>query len=337
MLVTKPQNNFEPVHAMLMQSFSAKVVMSAVDLKLFDRLDGLPRSASELADEIGGMVERLEPLLNLMVAADLVVKSEEGYQNTSRASEFLVSSAPRYQGSCMRLTMRFNAMVEDRITELVCGGEVSHTKTDWGIDESIEGSAQDAMGGALSHVLEFTAALPGFSKFRLMGDIGGNHGLYTMGVLERNKDMSGVIFDLPSVVEKSQAQCDKYGFGDRVTTQGVDFRKDHLPAGEFDLILTSHVLYIFKQDLVGTLRRIAEGLKPGGWFVSHHYSGYGKPGYEMSKTSLELLTRLCGYSSHFIEQEELVGILESLGFDNIRCQPVFENGLGLMVAAQKGA
>lgn len=337
MLVTKPQNNFEPIHAMLMQSFNAKAIMSAVELKIFDLLEGSVREASSLADEMEVSIERLEPLLNVLVAADLVVKENDGYRNTPCASEFLVSSAPLYQGDSMRLTMRFNAMVEDNITELVRGGEVNMRKTDqdWGVDEGIEGTAQDAMGGPLSPVIDFTASLPGFVDFKVMGDIGGNHGMYTMGMLERNTNMHGVIFDLPPVAEKSQARCDRFGFGDRVTTQGINFLKDHLPAGEFDLILTSHVLYIFKEDLVGALERIAEGLKPGGWYVSQHYSGYAKPGYEMAKASVELLTRLCGYSSHFIEQEELTGILKTLGFEDIRCQPVSETGLGLMIAARK--
>lgn len=337
MLVTKPQNNFEPIHDMLMQSFTAKAIMSAMELKIFDMLDGSARKSSEIADALEARIERVESLLNVLVAAQLVVQENGGYRNTPRASEFLVSSAPLYQGSNMRLTMHFNAMVEDDIAELVLGGEVNvrETATDWGGDEGMKGTAQNAMVGPLSPVIDFTASLPGFADFKVMGDIGGNHGLFTMGVLERNKDMHGVIFDLPLVAEKSQARCDEFGFGDRITTQGMDFKKDHLPAGEFDLILTSHVLYIFEENLAGALERIAEGLKPGGWYVSQHYSGDAKPGYEMSKASLELLTHLCGYSSHFIEQDELTGILETLGFEDIRCQPVSDTNRGLMVAARK--
>nr|WP_321258281.1 methyltransferase dimerization domain-containing protein [uncultured Pseudodesulfovibrio sp.] len=337
MLVTKPQNHFEPIHAMLMQSFTAKVVMSAVELKIFDLLDRSARKASELAEEMEAKIERLEPLLNVLVAAELLIQENDMYQNTPRASEFLVSSAPLYQGSNMRLTMHFNAMVEDDISELVLGGEVNvrETAKDWGGDEGMDGTAQSAMAGPLSPVIDFTASLPGFADFKVMGDIGGNHGMFTMGVLERNKNMHGVIFDLPPVAEKSQVRCDGFGFGDRITTQGIDFKKDHLPAGEFDLILTSHVLYIFEDNLVGALERIAEGLKPGGWYVSQHYSEDAKPGYEMSKASLELLTHLCGYSSHFIEQEKLTGILQTLGFEDIRCQLVSDTNRGLMVAARK--
>ncbi|MCJ2163346.1 MULTISPECIES: methyltransferase [unclassified Pseudodesulfovibrio] len=322
---------------MMISSLSTKAVMSAVELKVFDRLEGQAKGAEALAAEMGLVAERLEPILDILVAADLLARTVDGYVNTAMASEYLVSSAPLYQGDSMALTMRFNAMVEDSITALVSGGEVGRnvTDNDWGVAETMEGTAQDAKGNGLSPVVDLVAGLPGFDEFRTMGDIGGNHGSYTMGVLERNDEMHGTIFDLPHVVEQAQARCDRLGFGDRVTTHGLDFREDRIPAGHFDLILTSHVLYAFKSDLGDALARIAEGLKPGGWFVSHHCFRGGNRLNEMAEASLELLTRLCGYSSHFIEQDELVGILGSLGFDDIRCRPVSETGLGLMVAARK--
>lgn len=339
MHVIRPRADFEPVHKMLIASLSAKAVMSAVELKLFDRLEEREMKAAALANEMGLVPERLEPVLDILTGADLLTRTENGYRNTGRASEFLVSNAPLYQGDNMALTMSFNAMVENSITQLVSGEEVDRTKTDndWAIEEVMEGSAQDAMSGSLSSVIDFTANLPDFEEFRTMCDIGGNHGMYTMGVLEQNQNMHGTIFDLPHVVEQAQIRCEKAGFGDRVATHGLDFREENIPLDQFDLILTSHVLYAFRHDLSNALAKIADGLKPGGWFVSHHYSGRKESGNEISKASLELLTRLCGYHSHFIEQEELTDILESLGFNNIRCQRISPTGWGLMIAAQKAS
>jgi len=337
MLVVKPRTDFEPVHALLMESLSAKAVMSAVELKMFDYLEGREVEVSELADEMKLIPERLEPVLDILVAADLLVKNGGGYGNAPVASEFLVSHAPLYQGDSMALTMRFNATVEDSIATMLAGGEGDRAGTDegWGMAEIMEGTAQDAKGGALSHVVDFVTELPGFDGFRSMCDIGGNHGMYTIGVLERNSGMNGVIYDLPHVVEQTGLRCEELGFSDRVTTQAMDFKEGRLPAETYDLALTSHVLYAFEDDLNGALKRIAEGLKPGGWFVSHHYAGRNREGRELTKASLELLTRLCGYHSHFIEQEELTVALESAGFGDIRFQPVSSGGLGLMTAARK--
>lgn len=337
MLITKPHTDFQPVHTMLMNSLSAKALMSAMELKLFDYTEGKEVDRTVLAHEMMVVPERLEPVLDILAAVDLLYKNNNKYSNSPTASEFLVSTAPHYQGDSMALTMGFTTTVENSITELLSGKDVDRKKTDknWAVERTMEGTAQEAIGCGLAETIEFTASLPNFDKFRTMCDIGGNHGMYTMGVLTRNENMHGTIFDLPHVAEQAQIRCDKAGFGARVKTVGLDFLKERIPEEQFDLILTSHVLYAFQQDLDTALAKITEGLKPGGWFVSHHYSGRGQKGNELTKATLELLTRLSGYSSHFIERETLVNILETLKFEDIRCQSISETGLGLMVAARK--
>lgn len=330
------KNDFEPVHSMVMRSISTKAVMAAVELKLFDAME-TPVSLAELADTLGLVADRLEPVLDILVSVGMVEHRDGRYENSGLASEYLVSSAPLYQGLSMQLTMQFVATVEDSIAGLVAGEEIDRTETDnrWGVDDVMEGTAQDAVGSGLGPVVDVVAALPGFDGFRTMCDIGGNHGEYTMGVLDRNEEMRGTIFDLPHVAKQSRARCEKLGYGGRIGTEGLDFREGSLPESAFDLAMTSHVLYGFKDDLNAALGRIAHGLKQGGWFVSHHYAGRRNGHDPLTTASLELLTRLCGYPSHFVEREDLVEALTRNGFADIRHHPVSENGLGLITVARK--
>ena len=323
MLVTEPRGDFAPLNNRIMESVSAKAVLAAVDLSLFDRLSGRTLGAAELALEMGLVAERLEPFLDIMVALGLLEKTGGRYGNTGLADEFMVSDAPLYQGDYLALTMGFALSIEQSIVALLSGGEVDRAGTDkgWSTDKIMDGTAQGALWGGVGAVADAVAGLPGFDRFRSMCDIGGNHGLYTLGVLERNQAMRGTIFDLPPVAEQAGLRCGRMGFGDRVDIRGMDFRVESLPEECFDLAVTSHVLYAFREDLVGALRKIARGLKPGGWFVSHHYCGRCEPGGELYKASLELLTRLGGYSSHFIDREELCLALEEAGFE----EPQFRN------------
>jgi len=336
MAFTKPRNSFETMHGFLMRSISPKALMAAVELKVFDELESGPSSAGDLATRLGAVAERLETVLDILVAAGALEKEGDRYANTPMAAEFLVTASPLYQGLGMRLTMDFMSTVEDNIAELVTGGTVDRDKADdgWGAEDVMEGTAQDAMGSALFPVVETIAGLPGFGDFRHMCDIGGNHGAFTMGVLDRNEAMRGTIFDLPAVAVQAQARCDAHGYGDRIKAVGFDFRQDDLPRGEFDLALTSHVLYAFKDDIGKAVFRIAEGLRPGGWFVSHHYAGRTENIDPLTTASLELLTRLCGYSSHFVERDELEDALAGAGFADIRFQPAMPGGLGLITTAR---
>lgn len=337
MAFIKPAHSFGLVRDVLTQAIAPRALMAAMRLKLFDPLAEGPLTVSALADKLGAVEDCLEALLELLVAVGLVEKHGNQYANTAVATEFLVSTASLYQGLGMELTMDFVAGLEDSIADLVAGKDVDREKTDnkWGVDEAMEGAAQNAMRSALVPVVETIAALPGFDDFRAMCDIGGNHGLYTFGVLERHPTMSGVIYDLPHVAKQAQMRSDAAGYAGRITAMGLDFRTDDLPAGKYDLAMTSHVLYAFKHDLTTAISRIGEGLKPGGWFVSHHYSGRNEESNRLTKSSLELITRLSGYPSHFIEQDEFVDALSVTGFEGVRFQPVTAGGFGLITTARK--
>jgi len=103
----------------------------------------------------------------------------------------------------------------------------------------------------------------------------------------------------------------------------------------FDLAVTSHVLYAFRDDLPGALRKIADGLKPGGWFISHHYCGDCVPESALREACLEMVTRLAGYPSHFISREQLGAALDEAGFGTPAFHAVPGRDMNLITAAQK--
>lgn len=336
MITTQPCSNFEPMRTMLVESISTKVILSAVELKLFDFTEAQPIAPSTLARQLGVIPDRLECVLELLTAVDLLSKESGKYRNTTFSSEFLVSESPLYQGDNIELIMKFNNAIEDSITRLLFSdNQRDKTDNEWAVTKAMEGCAQEARSTSLLPVTEFVTGLPDFTHFSTMGDIGGNHGLYSMAILEKNSKMQGTIFDLPPVAELAQKRCNAAGFKNRIATCGIDLRNEQLPLESFDLLLSSHVLYAFKNNLHDTLAGFVQALTPGGWFVSHHYSGLSKQGNEQMKASLELLTRFSGYPSHFIEQEDLTSVLADLGLINIRCQPVSQTGTGLLIAAQK--
>jgi SAM-dependent methyltransferase len=337
--IPRPVSDFSAVNTLMNEAVTAKAVMAAVELKLFDRLEQGQADLQGLAQGLGALADRLEPLLEILEALGLLVRSGDRYSNSAVASEYLVSTAPLYQGDYMALTMRFSAMLEQSIADLLRGGECDHSEGDvgWDVAGMMDGSAQHALAGGLQAVIDCVSGLPGFCDFRAMCDIGGNHGLFTMGLLARNKAMHGTIYDLPPVIEQARARCVDMGFGDRVTVQGFDLTKDAFPEARFDLALASHVLYPFKNDLSAMIVKIAGCLKPGGWFVSHHSCGWNEPGDRLEKGALELVTRLAGYKSHFIEKDEWADSLRAGGFAEPEFHPVPGRKLHLIAVARKPA
>jgi len=337
MLFPKPQADFTPVNNMMIEAVAPKAVMVAVDLKLFDRLSGRSVEPLTLAGEAGLVAERLRPVLDILTAVGLLHLDGGQYTNTPAAEEFLVSGSPLYQGDYLAVTMGFSTSIERSIGDLLAGKEADREGTDhgWSVEQIMDGTAQNALWGGARAVADVAASLPGFKSFRTMCDIGGNHGLYTLGILDRNPSLAGTIFDLPDVARQAASRCERLGYGDRVETVGMDFREDSLPGTSFDLAVTSHVLYAFRDDLPRALRKIADGLKPGGWFISHHYCGSCAPESALREACLEMVTRLAGYPSHFISREQLGEALVEVGFEAPEFHSVPGRDLNLITVARK--
>lgn len=336
MAFPKPTTSFAPVDDIIMEALNARVLMEALGMKLFDHLSGSPMPASQLAQSMGFDAERLESFLDILANRELLSNSGGTYANTPRAEEFLVSTASLYQGQAMEMQRIFNDNVCDNISALLKGEGMAREKTDdsWSDGLTMDGMLQHALTGQLQEAVEFIGALPEFPSFRTMADVGGNHGHYTMELLEQNPDLTGTILDLPDVMEPARARCERFGFGKRITCQPFDLRTDDLAEEAYDLVLTSHMLYACEEDLETPLARIFKSVKPGGCFVSHHFAREGGAS-QTYKTTVELLTRLSGYGTHFLSRSELEKALGRVGFSDFSHTFTGTKGQTLLLVARK--
>ena len=332
-----PTTPFEPIESVLYAATAAKGLMAALDLGIFGHLARGEKSAGELAGLTGTRPDRLEALLDLLAARGILEKSARGYANSRAAAEYLTPGGPLYQGRALALDMHFFAPLEEDLAAALRGGDGRRGEADaaWAMAEIMEGTADHAKSGALVRVTRLVAGLPGFPDMRTMADVGGNHGDFTMALLDENPNLAGTIFDLPHVAPLSEARCRERGYGDRVKAVAFDLRADDIGANAFDLALASHVLYGVAQDLERGVETIARALKPGGWMVSHHFAPGGRDA--ASEAGQELLTRLAGYPTHFLPLDMVTGAMARQGLGDFVVEaPAPPLGGGLIVAGRKG-
>jgi len=97
--------------------------------------------------------------------------------------------------------------------------------------------------------------------------MGGGSGTYTIAFLERNPNMTAVIFDLPDVISLAVERLKDEGFLERVTLVAGDFYKDELPAG-CDLALLSAIIHQNSpQENLALYKKIYRALAPGGMLL----------------------------------------------------------------------
>ncbi|MFU2210676.1 methyltransferase family protein [Solidesulfovibrio sp. C21] len=336
MTPTQPQNAFAPIEDVFYGAVAARMLITALEIDLFSALEAGPLPLAELAARTGTLPHRLEPLLDGLTAQGILTREDVGYAATPAASEYLVPGKPLYQGPAMMLLSHFTDSLQGNLAERLRHEDDARQGSDkgWGMETIMEGTLGHALTGALFRVTRFAAELPGFAAMRTLCDVGGNHGAYTMALLDENSDLTGTILDLPHVVPFTKARCRERGYGERIRAGAFDLRTDDLPQEGFDLIVTSHVLYGVADDLEAVTRRLAAGLRPGGWLISHHFApGERDAGIEAAH---EFMTRLAGYPTHFLSRQSLETAMRAAGLDGFRADaPTPPLGGGLILAGRK--
>ena len=84
-----------------------------------------------------------------------------------------------------------------------------------------------------------------------------------IAILKRHAEMRGVLFDLPSVVERARISIESAGFGHRCRVVGGSFIES-VPSGG-DAYLLRHVVHDWRdEDSAIMLRNCRAAMKPGG-------------------------------------------------------------------------
>lgn len=272
------------------------ILTSALKIGLFDHLE---KAGSCKREEIisslplCGMLSR--SYLNALVSMKLLAMDGEKYQNTGISSNFLIQRGPYYQGDLIlgssnpgsRWDLLSEAMqsCDGMAKSSGPGPSMSHLHT----------LAQRVIQGEAQALIQWIADLPDFSARKKLLDIGGGHGLYAIGICQINPGMEAVILDQPHVTDLTHAYIQKYGMEKRVKVQPGDIRTEAYKP-EYDIILISHLLYKFRNDLDEIFRLVSGGLKKGGILVSNHW--FCSPGcvpMENSLTELEQSLQSAGH------------------------------------------
>lgn len=81
-----------------------------------------------------------------------------------------------------------------------------------------------------------------FSEFPTVVDVGGGHGLLLATILKAYPELKGVLFELPSFVERASAFTQGEGLGDRCEIIGGDLFTTEFPKGG-DAYILKHIIH----------------------------------------------------------------------------------------------
>ena len=198
------------------------------DLAVADALDQQPRSAADLAKEVGVDADALDRVLRLLASHGVFDRRNGKYAHNT-LSRALRSDHPQSMRAYVRLVgLSVFWKSWGALEQVVRSGKPAvrdifayfkeHPQETEIFDAGMKSKAQSVISPVL--------AAYDFSIFRAIGDIGGGLGHLLKAVLKSAPNLRGFLFDQPHVVERVELDDT---IASRLILQGGDFFRGPLP------------------------------------------------------------------------------------------------------------
>jgi len=256
-----PQAVMELVSA-FMQS---RALLTACELDLFTVLGGGERSAEDVARALDVDGRAADRLMNVLVTLGLLEKRAGRFRNAPAASRFLVRGAPDFVGGLGHWADLWESW--STLTPAVRkGGTVFARPAGERGKAWLEAFIAAMHWRATQHAPSVVAGLDLTGVSRVL-DVGGGSGAYAVAFVRARREITALVFDLPSVLPLTRAYVEQGGLSDRVRVVAGDYDQDPLPVG-FDLVLLSAVIHSNSREANRALiRKCAAALNPSGQLV----------------------------------------------------------------------
>lgn len=240
-----------------MSFWTAKVLLSAVKLKLFTVLAGRPlkgpqiREALTLQTTQRHVYDWLDALVSLGFLKRDGLLDEAVYSNTPDSNFFLDQNKLSYIGGILEMNnnrlYKFWGNLEEGLqtglpqneSKYAGNGELSFAEL-YSDPQRLQ-EITEAMSSVQTANFMALAARFNFSDYSTMADIGGGDGSLCIQVCRRHADIICTTFDLPQVAPIAASKISQFNLDNRIEVIVGDFLEDPLP--EAKVITMSNILH----------------------------------------------------------------------------------------------
>jgi hypothetical protein len=262
----------QKVMQMLTGKWIAQAISVAATLGIADLLTGGPQAVEQLAAATGTHADSLYRLLRALASLKIFAESEHARFALTPLAECLRSDAPdsiRNWARMLGLPLFWQSWGE--LLYSVNTGEGGLKKA-FGMPNPFEylsrhpGDAE-VFDGAMNDMSRthgpHIARAYNFGKFRKIIDVGGGHGALLMSILRQHAGPRGVVFDLPHVIQGTQAAIAAAGLSHRCETAAGDLFES-VPSGADAYLMRSIIHGFNKERALVILHNIRRSIQPEG-------------------------------------------------------------------------
>lgn len=225
----------------MLSMIQAQAVTAAMETGLFEQFGGSSHTVESLAERIDADPGGVAVLVRALVALGYLAEDGDGYALTAPARRSLPDRDIRAMGTWFAEYMRRGADAARGVLEApregVVGWEtVQSGEIGRGYQATMRWLASDLVDTVVDNV-----TLP--PDARQMLDVGGSHGLYTLGFCEEYPELDGTILDWEiGLDEAEKTLADRPTMADRIDLVELDFEREPLPEG-FDFAFLGNIVH----------------------------------------------------------------------------------------------
>lgn len=338
------KKNINDYVKMLIHSTKAQCLIEALELKLFDAIDGKTKT-ERIANDLNVEEKNLKILLEALVFLDLLYFENGFFTLTKIAKVYFFTNSTQYIGDMFTKRHAIIKQHNEHLGKLLSNKKSQNINTKKEIpalatNKDLNPNNQEKLWAkaADNHLkqeqtlrkdfaLKSLLRLKDFPKSGKILDLGCSAGLTIIDITKQFPDLKIVLFDFEEVIEAAKKNIKNHKYINNISTMAGNINEDDI-GKDYDLIWCSHVMY-FLTNPKEILKKIYNALNPNGIFVSYH-TEIDKTD-EKYKDNFFYFMYLALQNRKIFEPLELVDNLEEVGFKTIIS---FENPHDLAVASQ---
>ena len=299
----------------------SRTVMAAVELGVFDLLDGNGRSLQEAQVALGLSTRPTRALLDTCVSTGLLAKEDGRYRNTPLATRYLAAGS-EYSLRNYVLDERWCWPAWGRLEDALRADAQLLPEDEEGYHAFPEDFFLDFLHGHSLAMGERLAKAVDLRTTRRLMDIGGGSGAVSIALCRENPHLEAVVVDQPPVAARAAVHVGAAGLDGRISTWPANIFESPLPDG-CDTAVVANVLHDFSPDpALEILARVAAALPSGGRVVILEIV----PDEERRSPplavafSVAMIVNTAGGDAHTVSQYR--AWLEEAGFTGISVTPI---------------
>lgn len=241
-------NERERLGQMATGSWLSQMVYVAAKLRIADQLTTGPLTAANLAAKVGAQPGPLYRLLRGLASVGVFVEGEPQQFSLNPMAEFLRDDHPQ---SVRPLVIMTGETQYEAWADLLHSVQTGKT----GFEHRFGRPLFDYLGDHPEQAAMFDRAMTSihgretaavldaydFRPFKRIVDLGGGNGSQMIEILQKQRHLSGMVFDLPHVVERAKQALQSANLANRCDTRGGSFF-EAVPAG-CDAYLLRHIIH----------------------------------------------------------------------------------------------